>query len=777
MKRTIFAFIALLTLVASFAQLQDAFPGSIRQFLNERDDIQRLKSYAQPYALQTYNSQFAPPQMINGIEMVDAFIDIDNASAIPALKSHGVIINCEFDGFVTAKVPVKQLSILSRIPGVTDIEISRTLSLCTDSTMRATHAWQELNGPDYGLPQAYDGTGVIIGVIDAGFDYRHLAFRCADDTSRTRIARVYDMNDTTGHPAFVGQNRLSGSVFMGEQLDTMTYDTNGSHGTHTASIAAGMHVGGYGGMAPGADIVLCSVRNMELIITETDVVNAMKYIYSYADSVGKPCVISLSVSSNQGARDGLDRISKAVAQTTGPGHIFVISAGNAGNKAMYTYGPVTIPKPFHILLGSEADKLNTDYTYYYRSLWCEAWVRNLQTRSLCKFFILDKYTKRIVWESDLINTYKKINASEISEYYDLDPSIDSVGYLDALISQSISGKYKWQIHVNNLKTTTYTIDETGRYRSRYEIGVSFYPPKLKYPRQPDSCYIDAWMVAGAWMTYNDVIYVDEIDENGDTISTQEISDYFRGRTDACCINTYAVHDSTISAGAYVARTSYYSLNEGHYIGDPNGYTGGIYLVSAYEFPGYGPTGQHLPTIMAPGYYVVAAGSRYSYFNTTWHRDLVMRKDGYVWGEMSGTSMAAPTVAGIIAEWLQINPSLSPGDIKNIFSQTAIRDNYTNDPSFGRRFGPNGKIDALAGVEYLLSLMEDDILLGDANGDGLITIRDLTIMINYLLSHDTSSYNFVFANADMNNDGFITIRDVTLFINYLLSLNSTAEPTQ
>ena len=132
--------------------------------------------------------------------------------------------------------------------------------------------------------------------------------------------------------------------------------------------------------------------------------------------------------------------------------------------------------------------------------------------------------------------------------------------------------------------------------------------------------------------------------------------------------------------------------------------------------------------------------------------------------MTGTSMAAPTVAGIIAEWLQINPDLSPADVKNVIAQTAKKDNFTQDSNYGYRFGPNGKIDAMAGVQYLLSQMEDDILLGDVNGDGKVSIKDVTILISYLLNESTP---IVFVNADISGDGKISIKDVTLLISLLL----------
>ena len=56
--------------------------------------------------------------------------------------------------------------------------------------------------------------------------------------------------------------------------------------------------------------------------------------------------------------------------------------------------------------------------------------------------------------------------------------------------------------------------------------------------------------------------------------------------------------------------------------------------------------------------------------------------------------------------------------------------------------------------------------GDVNNDGQVKISDVTALINYLLSGDTSGINL--QAADCNQNGEIKIGDVTALINYLLS---------
>ena len=58
----------------------------------------------------------------------------------------------------------------------------------------------------------------------------------------------------------------------------------------------------------------------------------------------------------------------------------------------------------------------------------------------------------------------------------------------------------------------------------------------------------------------------------------------------------------------------------------------------------------------------------------------------------------------------------------------------------------------------------EILLGDVNNDGSVSIADVTALTNLLLN-GVSYYN---AAADMNQDGNVSIADVTALINYLLN---------
>jgi serine protease AprX len=76
--------------------------------------------------------------------------------------------------------------------------------------------------------------------------------------------------------------------------------------------------------------------------------------------------------------------------------------------------------------------------------------------------------------------------------------------------------------------------------------------------------------------------------------------------------------------------------------------------------------------------------------------------------MSGTSMAAPHITGIVAQLYQVSPSLTPAQVENVLEDTAWKSfgtgqyeadpfNADNTTSFDRG---HGLVDALAAVRAL-----------------------------------------------------------------------------
>src|SRR5258708_8141438 len=78
-----------------------------------------------------------------------------------------------------------------------------------------------------------------------------------------------------------------------------------------------------------------------------------------------------------------------------------------------------------------------------------------------------------------------------------------------------------------------------------------------------------------------------------------------------------------------------------------------------------------PDLAAPGTGTVSLSTPGSTFFTTRASALLPGADGLLeYLSLSGTSMAAPVVSGVVAQMLQVNPSLTPNAIKAILQYTA-----------------------------------------------------------------------------------------------------------
>ncbi len=128
---------------------------------------------------------------------------------------------------------------------------------------------QETNLDDVYTQYSLSGENVLVVIIDRGIDYRHPDF--LDSNGNTRLAYVYDMIDPTG--ANDPNNPYGiGTIFDASQIDTaldnndppLSTDRYG-HGTATCGIAAGNGTGTAGGefqgVAPEATIISIKITH------------------------------------------------------------------------------------------------------------------------------------------------------------------------------------------------------------------------------------------------------------------------------------------------------------------------------------------------------------------------------------------------------------------------------------------------------------------------------------------------------------------------------------
>ena len=174
---------------------------------------------------------------------------------------------------------------------------------------------------------------------------------------------------------------------------------------------------------------------------------------------------------------------------------------------------------------------------------------------------------------------------------------------------------------------------------------------------------------------------------------------FLSSMDGMLQNDWATAPSCISVGAYTTNTMVRSLYDEPMpsIDEP---LNDIAPLSSY---GTGLNGVHVPTICAPGINIVAAVSHFNVEKDDKGNPKPYRPEmtwqGFPYNAESGTSMAAPTVAGTVALWLEANPKLTPAEVKDIVCRSARTDAFTE--AKPAQFG-HGKIDAKRGLELVLN---------------------------------------------------------------------------
>ena len=630
-----------------------------------------------------YDRFIAEPDTIKGKVYISAFIRLDDNTDVSELEAMGVEVQCKFDnGLVTANIPVDKLEEIAGITNVKRISVARRMRPFTDKVREATNVDDVLthsaDAIAEGILNKYDGTGVLLGIIDTGIDFQHIAFKDKNGNSRIKRAYVYNGSNAREYG--------DGASYSFTSTAPTTDDSSEDHGTHTSSTAGGSSViingstttvtddhskATYGGMAPGADLYLAGVNGLK----ETYIANAFQKICNYADQQGKPVVVSNSWGASIGPRDGTGEMADICNQyfsDDNPNHICLFAASNdAGTGGFHVSGDASSSNPLGTVLN-----WNTDYGLtYYHGFIADAWARTPNLTLACKVIVINS--------SGAKQTEVTVNASS---------SGSTVSGLSSYISSGSLYAYKNYVSSNLGKSQIVLYANSLRMRSGYKLAVQFYPTN-------GSSIVDVW--AGTGYTY--------------FTSTPSTSGYtWTAGSDDMCVSDEATIPDAISIGAYVSKNKVTDYNgSSHSMTSDFPRIGDIAYFSSYATADQSPTGLAYPWICAPGATTVAAVNHYdtsgdySYINGNSAYYGMYRVNSSTtnpYGSMEGTSMATPAAAGIVALWLQaakeIGKDMTTTDIKDVMKQTAINDAYTTTGANASHFG-NGKIDALAGIKYIL----------------------------------------------------------------------------
>jgi subtilisin family serine protease len=204
--------------------------------------------------------------------------------------------------------------------------------------------------------QPPEGQGVMVGVVDWGFDFAHPDFRKPDGTSR--ILALWDQRDGKqpdslqpfGYGKVHDREAINRALKTKDPYAALGYhpadaDTGkGCHGTHVAGIAAGSGSQDRpAGVAPEADLVF--VHNAPLDDEGSaklgDSVTLLEGIDFIARTAGdRPWATNLSMGRHGEQHDGSTLVEQGLdaAVRTSPGRAICMSTGNYFDKRIHAAG-------------------------------------------------------------------------------------------------------------------------------------------------------------------------------------------------------------------------------------------------------------------------------------------------------------------------------------------------------------------------------------------------------------------------------------------------------
>lgn len=660
--RAAFFCLALLTFVAG-AFAQQNFSAWSRQVFHE------LKPYMAESAAKTsipeaLNKKLLVRYNAKGEPFVRGLLEISGESADADLARLGIVVGTKAGSIRTVSVPVNKLDDLAALNGVKFVELDQPVPHALNEVRTATGAADVHDGID--LPQAYRGAGVLVGVIDGSFDYGHPLLR--DDEGETRIRRVWIQGGSGSAPAGYdyGKELTTPEAILAEGSDGQP----SSHGAHTSGIAAGngfMTEGRYDGIAPESDVVLVTFDT-----SASNVVDAVSYIFDYAESADMPAVINMSFGLHSGPRDGTGLVDRALEELAGPGKILV---GAIGNEGMF---------PMHIshVFESEEDTLRTIAQFF-------------DAGPFGALLGLANEAGAEIWSEEGQDFWASaVILDENGEALGRVPAFYSPNELSEVVTE------QWTFNGENVSLTLSAASTETNPNGKASMDMRFLTDNPNYHAlieiaAPEGTELHLWnRGAGTGGYFADTLKGGVPAPNGEK--------YTPGDYESSMREFGGTGKAVITVGAWTIRDEV-TNQDGQTV--PARMPGEVGEIAAFSSRGPTADGRVKPDLTAPGNTIISAYSSYEnplflLANSAYIVEEI-NYDGrtYPLGAYEGTSMACPVVAGVVALMLEANPELDPETARRILRQTATTDEFTGQlPEEGDNTWGAGKVDAFAAVD-------------------------------------------------------------------------------
>jgi MYXO-CTERM domain-containing protein len=577
----------------------------------------------------------------------------NQAQAINEISLNGGKIRKVTPNLIAAQMDFDAMARLAGSDSVVFITPVRPLTTQLDVAVPLIGADRVHAGLDTGGTSSL-GENVIAGLVDTGIDLSHPDFHHPDGS--TRILWLWDQTQQDGprpHGFDYGKecdSNLINQDSCGEE-DGLYIDETPTfgHGTHIAGILAGSDPV-YTGMAPKAMIIAVKAKMDELSLLD-----GVDYLLGKAAGLNLPAVINISLGTNEGAHDGSSPMEIELNARQGPGRIFVISAGNesadSSGKNLIHLGYAATPQPAYSRLSMDTIDLGGN------PIVIELWYDPPAPGDFLQVAL----------------------GAESTDHREI---LDQTGYSSAQTDVIESSLYDGTKAIARITIDTPREINPVNFARQALITISPADPNAVFSglRSYDWVLVTRTEGGGnpiafdAWVNSDNAVF-SSFSGTGPENSPAPSLDYIGG-DDKKSLVIPATANGVFSVGSFVSRTEWADLD---------GRTekrSGIQTGQISYFSSRGPTrdGRLKPEFVAPGEMIASAfSSRVSDLSG-------LMVDDYH-SVLSGSSLAAPFVAGALALMLERAPALDFGQAFSLLSAHAVRDAFTGpDPNPNSGYG-------------------------------------------------------------------------------------------
>lgn len=127
---------------------------------------------------------------IDGVQMVEGFVVLADGADMTDVEFAGATVVNKAGNVIVVRMPIDAIEQISELESVERVEITQPVKLYNDVAREVTNVDAVHSGT--GLTSSFTGEGVIVGIVDSGIDFNHIAFKDEDGNTRIVRAFVYD---------------------------------------------------------------------------------------------------------------------------------------------------------------------------------------------------------------------------------------------------------------------------------------------------------------------------------------------------------------------------------------------------------------------------------------------------------------------------------------------------------------------------------------------------------------------------------------------------------